>query len=49
MPFGEIISVLIEIWLMFVTAGLMDSKSTLIQGMSWRRTGNQLFPETMMA
>ena len=39
---------LIEMRLMFVRTGLIDSKLTLIQGMSWRRPGNKLFLDPMM-
>ena len=38
----------IQISLKFVPNGLIDNKSTLVQGMAWRRIGDKPLPEPMM-
>ena len=40
--------ILIQISLKFVPKGLIDNKSTLVQFMSWRRTGDMPLPEPML-
>ena len=46
--FSSIVLIMIEILLTFAPWGLTDKMSTLVQIISWYRTGNKLLPEPMM-
>ena len=46
---NEKLRILIQISLNFVPKGPIDNKSALVQVMAWRRTGDKLLPEAMIA
>ena len=45
---NENVRISIQILLKFVSNGPIDNKSTLVQVMVWRRTGDKPLPESML-
>ena len=45
---NENVSILIQISLKFVPKGPIDNKSSLVQVMAWRQTGDKPLPEAKM-